>query len=724
VTDGYDRDDRADEERPAAPRRNRSGASSDWGGGERANDRDEPWAEAEEDDSGETNRLGDRWDATDEPDTRDEWGQSADSDEAIGADEGRDRWSDGRERSAEPGDRAAAASASPWTPPPEPEDELRSFVQSEELPSEERMAAAELEAEREAARDAAERRTHATDEAGLEAAAESAPRGRRGTNGRSVDGRLARLHLKGGLIALARAELETMAGQVSLDLEALADLAEARWRSGDLLGAGEAAQAHLARGGDELIALVVAVEALTAQGRTIDARRLAAQVLDRTEGDLDPVFAGQPRAHLWSRPADVRGPAEEEEPAQAEEPTEPEPAVALGAPAWPDESRVTPLENIPPEERLSARLASESATSVWPAEDRPLEDRPSSAPGGLAGRITRDADATGEGLEPVSPEAASEPAPADEAAVVPASPGRVAERPARPPRPSPAVAARRELTAIEASLRQGRREPVTGRLALLLRTEPDLADRVAELSLVAIALAGGSDAEAANLYIVRGDALRVLGRSEEAELAYEQSRRALTPELAESFESEESFEAEETFESQQMLESADLVVAAEPYESPEPMEPADQGESAGPDASAGRDEWGRPLESPPLFESTEPFAAPEQFESEQPALFGNEATGLPAAGVSEPAESPLGALLEEPPLQTDAIEAAPDDAAPIVDEAAMPGASETEAEGETGDGDAEPDAADASTPLASDSEAQADAEGDAENAAKPKEAGE
>ncbi|MBA2254033.1 MAG: hypothetical protein H0W07_02810, partial [Chloroflexi bacterium] len=73
---------------------------------------------------------------------------------------------------------------------------------------------------------------------------------------RSLDGRLARLHLRGSSITLARAELETMAGLGTLDREALADLAEARWRSGDLVGGGEAARAHLDAGGTEPLAMV------------------------------------------------------------------------------------------------------------------------------------------------------------------------------------------------------------------------------------------------------------------------------------------------------------------------------------------------------------------------------------------------------------------------------------------------------------------------------------
>ena len=56
---------------------------------------------------------------------------------------------------------------------------------------------------------------------------------------------LARLHLRLGSLGLARAELETMAGRNGLDDEGIRDLAEARWRTGDLPGAGEAAAAYL-----------------------------------------------------------------------------------------------------------------------------------------------------------------------------------------------------------------------------------------------------------------------------------------------------------------------------------------------------------------------------------------------------------------------------------------------------------------------------------------------
>ena len=62
---------------------------------------------------------------------------------------------------------------------------------------------------------------------------------------RAADLVLARLHLRLGSLGLARAELESMAGRNSLDDQGIRDLAEVRWRTGDLAGAGDAAAAYL-----------------------------------------------------------------------------------------------------------------------------------------------------------------------------------------------------------------------------------------------------------------------------------------------------------------------------------------------------------------------------------------------------------------------------------------------------------------------------------------------
>lgn len=117
---------------------------------------------------------------------------------------------------------------------------------------------------------------------------------------------LARLHLRLGSLALARAELETLAGRDALDADGLVDLAEARWRTGDIAGAGEAAVAALDDEEGPLLALVVAAEAAAARGRPTEARRLADKAMGAAGGTIDVLFAGMPRAAVW--PPDAAAP--------------------------------------------------------------------------------------------------------------------------------------------------------------------------------------------------------------------------------------------------------------------------------------------------------------------------------------------------------------------------------------------------------------------------------
>ena len=127
---------------------------------------------------------------------------------------------------------------------------------------------------------------------------------------RSTEARLARLHLRSGAFGLARAELETLVGAGTLDDEALLDLAEVRWRTGDLAGAGEAAQAYLATGREAAIGLVIAAEAAAALGRPGEARRLATRAIEHSEVPLDRIFAGIARSGVWpTDPADPGEPA-------------------------------------------------------------------------------------------------------------------------------------------------------------------------------------------------------------------------------------------------------------------------------------------------------------------------------------------------------------------------------------------------------------------------------
>jgi hypothetical protein len=110
---------------------------------------------------------------------------------------------------------------------------------------------------------------------------------------------LARVHLRLGSLGLARTELETLAGRGTLDDDGVRDLAEARWRTGDTAGAGEAATAFLETRPDDIIGLVIAAEAQAAAGRPGEARRLAGRAMERADGSLDPVFAGMPRSAIW-----------------------------------------------------------------------------------------------------------------------------------------------------------------------------------------------------------------------------------------------------------------------------------------------------------------------------------------------------------------------------------------------------------------------------------------
>ena len=123
---------------------------------------------------------------------------------------------------------------------------------------------------------------------------------------RTVDLALARLHLRLGSLALASVELEILAGQGRLDLPGQVDLAEVRWRTGDLGRAGEAASAVIDAGEEDSVALAIAAEAAAALGRPNEARRLANRAMEGIRGPLDVLFAGMPRSGVW--PADPTEP--------------------------------------------------------------------------------------------------------------------------------------------------------------------------------------------------------------------------------------------------------------------------------------------------------------------------------------------------------------------------------------------------------------------------------
>lgn len=129
--------------------------------------------------------------------------------------------------------------------------------------------------------------------------------------------RVAGLHLRTGLLQLALAELEALARRDALDDAGLGDLAEARWRTGDLEAAGVVAADLVERGSSSALMLAIAAEAVAADGRTTEARRLAARALEAVEGPLDSLFAGIPRHAIWpDAPVETEGPATVSTPAR------------------------------------------------------------------------------------------------------------------------------------------------------------------------------------------------------------------------------------------------------------------------------------------------------------------------------------------------------------------------------------------------------------------------
>ncbi|HYL40102.1 MAG TPA: hypothetical protein VET90_02230, partial [Candidatus Binatus sp.] len=119
------------------------------------------------------------------------------------------------------------------------------------------------------------------------------------TGSAAEDLRLARLHLRLGMVTAARAELEDLARRHALDLAGLAAVAEARWRGGDLEAAADAADAPLRAGGHELLAIVVAAEAAAAAGRPTEARELVDRAGRLDAAAIDALFGGLPRRAYW-----------------------------------------------------------------------------------------------------------------------------------------------------------------------------------------------------------------------------------------------------------------------------------------------------------------------------------------------------------------------------------------------------------------------------------------
>jgi hypothetical protein len=293
--------------------------------------------------------------------------------------------------------------------------------------------------------------------------------------------RLARIHLRTGSLFMARAELESLAGRQQLDTAAHLDLAEARWRTGDLQGAGEAATAYLEAGGDEALGFVISAEAFALAGRHEEAGRQVGMAMERLASEHDPVFAGMPRHASWPAGAWTSdGP----EAAKAE-------TVAVEAIATQVETEAG---------TVAAEPAGAAASSPEPQVE-PAAEGHAPAAGPTSAEPTGDAPAA----EPIA-----EPAAAPRGETEPAGALQVGPRAASEVAPEESGAGA-EVAAGRSFLESG--DPMMAALhfAVAIRLAPVSAEAVLE------AIGDRGDLP---LQLVRGDALRLLGLEVDAGNTY------------------------------------------------------------------------------------------------------------------------------------------------------------------------------------------------------------
>jgi hypothetical protein len=294
-----------------------------------------------------------------------------------------------------------------------------------------------------------------------------------------ADVRIAWLHLRLGMLGAARAELEDLERRGDLDREGRAALAEARWRTGDLEAAGEAARAHLDAGGLDPVATIVAAEDAAAAGEVAVARQLVERLRRLDAGAIDALFAGMPRRASWPAATAAAGAANAGASAAAA-------GSRSGGQGTPSADAARPAPGAPSSSIPGPEAVLAATARLWDAN------------GGSGG-------ATGAGRG--APDAAGRRgagAAAGQAWVEPARPRGHADPDAE------LDLAREELSA----------SPERGllRLALVLRLDPTLAPDVLDaLRLRREPLAA----------LLRGDAERLVGRHLEAEAAFADAAEAI-----------------------------------------------------------------------------------------------------------------------------------------------------------------------------------------------------
>jgi tetratricopeptide (TPR) repeat protein len=298
----------------------------------------------------------------------------------------------------------------------------------------------------------------------------------------SLQMRLARIHLRTGSLALARAQLESLAGRDLLDTPGTLDLAEVRWRTGDLHGAGEAALAYLDANGREALGFVIAAEVASLVGRHAEARRHVEQAHLRMLTSLDSIFAGMPRKAMFTAPGWGTKAVPRKAPAaqlpEAAAPTV-EPVVEPAVEAEAGELGAEP-ESAPP-------VVEQAAERGEPAAAAEPESAPAQAVSEVAYNVTTD------------------PSLGDAAAQAVVDPSR--------------VQADTEIEAGVALLQAGDSTLAALHFGIALRMTPESAPAV---------LGAIGDRRVIALELVRGDALRLLGQESDAGEAYRSVVSALS----------------------------------------------------------------------------------------------------------------------------------------------------------------------------------------------------
>jgi hypothetical protein len=295
--------------------------------------------------------------------------------------------------------------------------------------------------------------------------------------------RLARIHLRTGSLTTAHAQLESLAGRNLLDTAGTLDLAEARWRTGDLHGAGEAAGAYLAADGDEALGFVIAAEAATLGNHDVEARRHMEQALLRTLTSLDSIFAGIPRKAMLAESGWDTTPAPAAPAAES-----PKAAAPVSAPAPEPEAR--PAEPAAAEPEPAAEPEVKMAAAPAEAVEAAAEAEPESTPTAL--------------ISEASGTPTTEPPNADAATRPLVDPGR--------------AQADTEIAAGIALLETGDALLAALHFGVALRMTPESAQSV---------LGAIGDRHDLALELVRGDALRMQGHERDAGQAYQSVASAL-----------------------------------------------------------------------------------------------------------------------------------------------------------------------------------------------------